>query len=178
MLSALNNRHYIVVTKMKIALKKNRFILLTLWLLLFALQAKAGLLEDMRKNYGNAMQEKSTCDALWQRILADDSPHDALFLAYKGGICMGMAKHSKLAGKKVEFLNMGKKLIDDAVRMNGENVEIRFIRYSVQVNVPSVFGYNKNKLTDRKFIMEHLQDIRNEKQRTEIRAFMDQHAVK
>jgi hypothetical protein len=163
----------------EIALKRySSTLLLALLLLVLSLSASAGLMEDMRKNYGKAMEDKAICESLWQRILADDSPHDALYLAYKGGICMGMAKHSVLAGKRVEYLNMGKKLIDDAVRMNGQNVEIRFIRYSVQVNVPPIFGYNKNKAVDRTYIMEHLQDISNEKQRSEISAFMEKHAKK
>jgi len=55
----------------------------------------------------------------------------------------------------LKTFNSGKQNIDAALGLDPENVEIRFIRLSVQKNAPSFLGYNSNIKEDSDFIKKH-----------------------
>lgn len=86
---------------------------------------------------------------------ADES--NALHKAYKG---VSIAMYAELASdvsKKFEFFNQGKTLLEDAVKKDASNPEIRFLRFSVQAEVPWIVGYSSNLKEDAQIIINALQ---------------------
>ncbi len=63
---------------------------------------------------------------------------------------------------KLNTFKEGKKNIEQAIKKEPENVELRFIRLSVQKNAPSFLGYKSNINEDAKFIKENRHQIRSE----------------
>lgn len=129
-------------------------------------------LEELRKNYRQAMSDKMLCEQLFKRIQSEKWENNPVLLAYQGGIYMGMAKHSAVIAKKTEYIKAGKEKIEKAVRTEPKNVEIRFIRYTIQTHLPPAAGYNKNIAEDRSFIQSHIGEIRNENQRKEMEDYL------
>ena len=129
------------------------------------------VLDDIRKEYPKAMEDKSICLKWFDLFEKQNSFSEPLLEAYKGGIYMGMAKFAVVA-KKVTFVNKGKAFIEAAILRDKKNVEIRFIRFSVQTKLPPALGYNKNKTEDRNFISNNIASIKNEAFRNEILKYL------
>ena len=69
------------------------------------------------------------------------------------------AKFAKARSDKKEFFKEGISLIESAVKADGSNIEIRYIRMSVQENSPRFLGYHKNIDEDKEFILKNYKTI-------------------
>lgn len=80
-----------------------------------------------------------------------------LEMAYKGVATAMYAGTVSSVFDKLSYFNKGKNLLEEAVRSSTDNVEIRFLRFAVQANTPSMLGYNGNLKEDGRFIIESLE---------------------
>lgn len=81
---------------------------------------------------------------------------------YAGFMAVGnffMAKHAFNPLKKISYFNQGKKLLENAVRSEPDNVEIRVMRLLTQENIPNILGYHQHIKEDRIFIRKEYQKI-------------------
>lgn len=79
----------------------------------------------------------------------------AVNLAYLGGFQTIWANHVFSPIKKLNTFKEGKKNIEQAIKKAPDNVEIRFIRLSVQKNALSFLGYKSNVKEDEEFIRKN-----------------------
>lgn len=68
-----------------------------------------------------------------------DSP---LILAYKGAAECIHAKYSFWPWDKLSDVNKGLELLNKSVEINKDNLEIRFLKFAVLHNLPSILGYS------------------------------------
>ncbi|WP_236709623.1 hypothetical protein [Elizabethkingia ursingii] len=129
-------------------------------LLFFNIQKDKGDLEFVRSNYNKAVTDKSLCALMIKDLLQTDS--DAVLFAYLGGLETIWAKHAINPISKLKTFNKGKRKIEQAVQKEPENIEIRFIRLSVQKHAPSFLSYNKNIEEDLLFIQTHKKEIKSQ----------------
>ncbi len=111
-------------------------------------------MEHVRIHYVKAVTDKDICKQMIQELSAQE-PINSVKKAYLGAFKMLWAKHSSNPLAKLSTFNAGKKYIENAVREAPENVEIRFIRLSVQKNSPAFLGYKQQIAHDRRFIDLH-----------------------
>lgn len=109
-------------------------------------------IDDIRKKYQLAVYDSKVADALSEKLKKIEKP-DALTLAYKGSTEALKAKHAWNPYTKLDYMNSFDKIINEAVRMNSDDVEIRFLRYSVQLNTPKYLGLSKNLAEDKSMIV-------------------------
>lgn len=69
------------------------------------------------------------------------TPANAVELAYKGVAEAMYAEVVKGVGDKFAYFDRGKALIEQAIAQDVYNPEIRFLRFSVQAEVPMIVGY-------------------------------------
>lgn len=81
---------------------------------------------------------------------------DALLLGYQGIAKTLLGKHSFNPVNKVNYFNKGKKILEEALAIAPENVELRYLRLTLQENVPSFLGYSDRIHEDRAFIRAKL----------------------
>jgi len=81
--------------------------------------------------------------------------NDALILAYLGAATTTLANCKKFPTSKLSVFFEGKRMLEDAIEMDPENVEIRFIRYTIQTNIPGILNYDDME-SDKKMLMEYL----------------------
>lgn len=110
--------------------------------------------ESIRKNYDRFVSDKELCQKTLKQ-LSESKNDSALHQAYLGFLETVWANHVINPFKKLKTFNSGKQNIDAAIELDPENVEIRFIRLSVQKNAPSFLGYNSNIQEDSDFIKKH-----------------------
>lgn len=107
-------------------------------------------MEHIRISYEEAPVNKTTCRAMIEKLAS--KTQSAVHLAYLGAFKAIWAKHTLNPLGKLSTFKKGKTLIEQAVRNDPDNVEIRFLRLSVQKNCPDFLGYNKQIEGDRQFI--------------------------
>jgi hypothetical protein len=84
-----------------------------------------------------------------------------VLLCYKGAAEMLKAKNAVNPMSKYSFFNRGKRLIEEGLSRDTSSVESRFIRFSIQRNLPGFLGYNRNIVPDSLFVekmLPYLQD--------------------
>lgn len=85
---------------------------------------------------------------------------NALHYAYHSAALTTMANHVFWPTEKLSYFNEGKEKLEKAVNFDLQNVEIRFIRYSVQAGSPSMVGYKSKMAEDKQFILSHLNEFK------------------
>lgn len=107
-------------------------------------------LEQIRINYEQAPANKDICHAMIEKLTT--KTQSAVHLAYLGAFKAIWAKHTFNPINKLGTFKKGKAFIEQAVKVDPENVEIRFVRLSVQKNCPSFLGYSSQIERDQQFI--------------------------
>lgn len=112
---------------------------------------------EIRKLYPNASKSESNAKEFALK-LTDVATDDKTLLAYKGASITMIAKFKKKVSDKISAFKEGSKLIELAVATEPNNIEIRFIRLSVQENVPAIVKYKKNISEDKVFILKQYKE--------------------
>ena len=122
----------------------------------------ASMLDTIRELYHHASTDKKASSKLSETLLMVDTSSSAVLICYKGVAEMIKAKYAVSPYVKLKYFNRGKDLIEKAERKDTSATEIRFIRFSIQTNVPAFLGYDHSIVTDKNYLLNHfgaIQDI-------------------
>lgn len=112
-------------------------------------------LHTIRKLLITALDSKKTTDSLYNS-LGSLKNRNSLLNAYMGVLEACKAKHAWNPYYKVKYLNDSEKTLQAAVQDDPHNIEIRFMRFSIEHNVPKFLGYNKNLVADREEMVKQI----------------------
>lgn len=105
---------------------------------------------NYRKLYLESVEKPASAESL---LNSTQSSTDAIGKAYCGAAWALKAKHSSNPIKKLEHLKTGLAKLNDAVVSDAINVEIRFLRFSVEENIPSMVSFTSHIEDDKKMII-------------------------
>lgn len=77
----------------------------------------------------------------------------------QGYFALATMLQAKLHGNpftKLSFFNKGKKILEETIQENPGNIELRFLRFAVQTEVPGILLYFNEIEADRAMLDEHL----------------------
>ena len=109
-------------------------------------------IEQIRNTYYEAIEDESKLDTL--RIIIekeyskDSSSYPPQILAYLGGLEALKAKHAFWPFTKMSRLNTSMDILQRAIKAAPDNLEIRFIRFSILHHIPSILGYGEERSED------------------------------
>lgn len=89
------------------------------------------------------------------QLLENNPSLNQVLKAYYGASIATTANCKTWPLQKLSAFKEGKKILEAAVNSDSDNLEIRFIRFTIQSNIPSLLNYN-NMEEDKKFILERL----------------------
>lgn len=112
-------------------------------------------LGEIRNCYQAASIQKAAAEKLNQLTLNIDSSAAPVMIAYKGANEMVQAKYAFNPMTKLSRFNKGKALLQMAVSLDSLSLETRFLRFSIQSNIPSLLNYNGEISTDKQFLMNN-----------------------
>lgn len=118
----------------------------------FAIAVHANSLDEIRSKFRLAVENPEVTESLSTQLRRIQNP-DALTLAYIASLDALKAKHNWNPTQKLAFMDSFENKITKAVNAMPNNIEIRFLRYSIQSNTPSILGYSKNVKEDRQIIL-------------------------
>jgi len=139
-----------------------RTLLLGIFITIFSINAMAAApdLKKIREDYIASISNSEKADALCTQLQSIKNP-DALILAYLGSAQAIKAKHAWNPVNKMSYLKQGFNTINKAVSKDPNQLEVRFLRFSLQYYVPGFLGYSKNIETDKDKIISLLQNEKN-----------------
>lgn len=88
-------------------------------------------------------------------------PSDATANGYRGALTMIMASHVFNPVSKLRYFNSGKRILEDAISKEPGNTELRYLRLSVQSNLPSLLNYRASISNDRQYIISNFDDLKS-----------------
>ncbi len=127
-------------------------------------------LEQIRSTYPLAAESEEITEQM-DGQLANVPQEQATLLAYKGAVKTLKAKFAEKVRDKKDFFKEGVAYIEKALEAHPENVELHYIRMTVQEHAPRVVGYHDKLEEDKKFILEHFRSISSEGLKKAIRDF-------
>ena len=138
--------------------------------LLLPVFAEAQNLEDLRKEYARVPDDSAVCAKLYKMVSVPSN--DNIIKGYKGAITTAMAGHVTNKMEKLRFFKSGKNELEQSLAADNSNVELRYLRYTVQMHAPGALGYNKELDSDRKYIIDNLGAVKNQTAKAEIKKYL------
>lgn len=133
-------------------------IVISLILLFFMNLDQQLQISEIRSLYKKAAEEETAAKKLLQ--LTDDS-REPLLVGYHAAAQMMMAKHVGNPFKKLSYFNKGKDIFTEAIEAAPDNVELRFLRFSVQAEAPGFLNYKQNLEEDKKILLAGTGDLKD-----------------
>lgn len=109
----------------------------------------------LRKQLLVALERRSLTDSLYKELTATQNK-SPLNVCYLGVVEALKAKHAWNPYYKVKYLKDSEKTLKIAVSREPDNIEIRFMRFSIEHNVPGFLGFNKHLVADREEMVKQL----------------------
>ncbi|TAH41116.1 MAG: hypothetical protein EYC69_09070 [Bacteroidetes bacterium] len=116
-------------------------------------------IDQVRSAFSQAIHDEIACDNLCTRMDAAPNINDPVWMAYKATLTITKAKYTLNPLSKYQYFKEGKALLDNCVLSAPDNIEIRFLRFTVQDHSPSFLGYNKELSADKQYILSNLEAI-------------------
>jgi len=110
-------------------------------------------LNEIRLEFYDAVRNEKAADKFYKKLKGENL-NDPMLLAYFGSAEAVRAKHSWNPYNKVAYLKSGLKNLNNAVSAKPDNLEIRFLRFSLEHYIPSFLSMSDHLDTDKTHIVK------------------------
>ncbi len=110
-------------------------------------------LDEIRRLFSEASDNELKTSQLYT-ILEEQTSQNPILLAYRASAEALQAKHAWNPLTKWANIAKSMQLFQQAVDIEPNNIEIRFLRYSIQNNTPSILGYSGNLAEDKQKMID------------------------
>lgn len=115
--------------------------------------------QELRNLFYLAATNKQSSVKLSTLLLPVDAKSAPVLVCYKGVAELMEAKYIVNPLTKLSKFKSGKELIEQAIKRDPDDTEMRFLRFSVQTNLPSFLGYDKEITSDKNFLLDKANEI-------------------
>ena len=117
-------------------------------------------IQDARKAYDEAVY-KAAAGKTFLVQAEKVKPTDPLLMGYVGAVKMIMAKHYINPWSKLNSFNQGKELLEKALTLQPDIIELVFLRFSIQSNSPAFLQYNQHLSKDKTFLLNNVASLKD-----------------
>lgn len=110
-------------------------------------------LAQIRSRYQEAVDDQEEARSLWRK-LKDYRGEEGIILAYKAATRILMSNHSWMPMEKLAYLKEAMYIFRQAVRQAPDNPEVRFLRFSIEHNLPAYLNESGDMQADKAVILE------------------------
>jgi hypothetical protein len=125
--------------------------------------AKTPSIGEVRSLYEKAVKDESACNKLIEMLSPYNENNNPLYAGYKASAIMMMAKHVFNPFSKMSYFKKGKRILENAIKADEKNIELRFLRFNAQTHIPSFLGYNEAIKKDKEFLESSFSKITDAK---------------
>lgn len=116
-------------------------------------------INEIRGLYEKSLKSEEDCQKLIDILKSYKG--NPLYLGYSGCATMMMAKHVFRPFSKLSYFKEGKIMLEEAIKTDYKNFELRFLRFTAQTNMPSFLGYNDSIEPDKRFMLDSFSQIKD-----------------
>ena len=127
-------------------------VLWGLFCFFFSFEIRAQELNEIRREYYEAVNSGTAADDFYNK-LHKLQPSKPVLFAYYGSAQALKSRYSFNPYNKIKYLNEGRKTLARAVAKSPDDLEIRFLRFSLEHYIPAFLGMSDNLDIDRKKII-------------------------
>jgi hypothetical protein len=117
--------------------------------------------EVVRGLFYEATVNKSAAEKFLRALSAVDNHSSPVLLCYKGVAEMIQAKHVFNPFSKLERFKTGKNMIEESISRDPNDLELRFLRFSIQSNLPGFLNYHKAITADKTKLLNGYTSIKD-----------------
>ena len=124
----------------------------------FAIQASAQAInqkKQLRQQLIRAINNSSTTDSMYNSLTAMPIKSPVI-VGYIGTLQALKAKHTWNPYSKMKQVANAEKTFEKAIKADPHNLELRYLRYSVEYNLPKILGQSKNMGADKQVMLEQI----------------------
>jgi len=110
-------------------------------------------LAELRSTYTQAVEDSKKADMLVK--LANENKNVAVYQAYLGAGHALQAKHSWNPGSKLSLAQKASEELNAAINKSPNDLEIRFLRFSVECNMPAFLNLSSHVQEDKLYILKN-----------------------
>jgi len=129
-------------------------------------------IKEVRENYRQAVTSESQAISFNEYLEKITKKDDKRLVAYKGAAIALVARHQKTAKQKSAGFKNGVEWVEFAIVEKPLDMEVRFVRLSIQQNSPKFLGYNKEIEGDKNFILTNFNTIRSKEFKEYLRSYI------
>ncbi|MBC7426813.1 MAG: hypothetical protein H7321_09785 [Bacteroidia bacterium] len=111
-------------------------------------------MDTVRLCYENAASKKMYAEKL--KTLTASNSSDALIMAYHGASFAFLAKHHWNPYSKYSLVQDGLVYLNKAASAAPNDVEVRFVRFSIEENLPLIISFTSHVESDKNFVISNL----------------------
>jgi hypothetical protein len=115
----------------------------------------------MRAHFEKISIKEEYVTQLKELSLKKNDIESSIKLAYYASAIMASAKYKFNPASKLSTFNTGKKILENSIKTDSLNIETRYIRFTIQNNVPSILGYKQHLINDKKYLLNNIYKIKN-----------------
>jgi hypothetical protein len=115
-----------------------------------------GDIKNIRRDFNLAMDDEGKANQLFNQLTKLNPSAGSLEYAYWGATEALLAKHAFNPFSKLNYVKRATEKLNKAIALNGNNIEIRYMRFSVESAMPTYLGYSKHVNEDKKVIIDGL----------------------
>ena len=131
-----------------------------LLIILISLSVYSNDISIIRELYQSAYTSETNCNNLRDKLNSIEANNSILIKGYEGCFYFIKCKFVTNPIEKAIYFNKGKELLETAINQNPRSVELRFLRYSIQKNIPRFLLYS-NLEKDLSFVNENIEGIKD-----------------
>ena len=120
-------------------------------------------INEIRTLYKQTDGSKENTITLYNKLQSVTAKDGNVLTAYKGASISMKARFEKGAKTKSKVFKEGITLVEMAIKNEPNNIEIRFVRLTIQQNAPKILKYKKNIDEDKEFILSNYNKITSSK---------------
>ncbi len=147
-----------------------RFFYFTFILLTNTLLSASNMndIKQLRQEFNLAIEDSKKASNLYEELLQLKPASNTLQYAYLGATEALLAKHSFNPFSKLSYVNNALAKLNKAVALSDNNIEIRYMRFSVEANMPAYLGYSKHVVDDKNMLIQGLKSALISKDNSEM----------
>lgn len=149
-----------------------RFLGIVFLLVNFNSNAQNLNLITIRDLYEKSATDKITCQKLVKALKNYNEINNPSKAGYRACATMMMANYLINPVQKLSSFNQGKSLLEKCIQKDKTNIELRYLRFSVQSNAPSFLGYYEHLKEDKKFLIQNVVNLDDENLKKKIITFL------
>ena len=141
---------------------KKTLIIISLWFMQVQVSSANDQVMAVRNLFYSATVSSDSADVFLVKMQALNKGNSAFIIGYEGMAHLMICYHSFNPYAKWKNFVKGKSLIEKAIEKDSTNIELRFLRLSVQLNTPSFLSYSSNINEDKAYIFKNISLVSDE----------------